>query len=95
MILAAADFADGKTKVAPRELTLLWNCDRFEALPKAGGLLDQPYGLMLRMRMCENVHGAMQLWKASKWETFEREHPAEWDIVQQVMSLREEEKDHD
>jgi hypothetical protein len=84
----AADFAEGKTKEPPRELLLLWSCDRFHVLPRAGGLLDQPFGLMQRMRVCENVVHAMKLWKSENWATFEEKHPDEWDIVQQVLTLR-------
>jgi hypothetical protein len=90
LILAAADFAEGKTNEPPRELSLLWSCDRFHVLPRAGGLLDQPFGLMQRMRVCENVCHALELWKAENWGTFQEKHPAEWDIVQQVMTLRGE-----
>jgi hypothetical protein len=88
----AADFAEGKTKEPPRELSLLWECDRFHVLPRAGGLLDQPFGLMQRMRVCENVYHALQLWKSEKWVTFEKNHPDEFKIVQHVITLRAQNK---
>lgn len=40
---------------APPELRLAWWCDQGR-LPEAGGVLDQNYALMYRMRTVENVY---------------------------------------
>lgn len=41
----------------PPELQLAWFCG--DHLPAAGGVLDQDYGLLRRMRILTNVHSAV------------------------------------
>lgn len=47
----------------PRELTLAWQVDRWHALPEAGGLLDQPAGLLQNMLVVSNVYNAFIAFK--------------------------------
>jgi hypothetical protein len=55
VILAACKYADGQGP-APREWKLYEQWRTWGALPRAGGLLDQPAGLLDRMEM---VHSAV------------------------------------
>lgn len=91
MILAAA-CADGGD--APRELELVWQHDRWGGLPNGGGLLDQPAGLLMRMRAAENVYRALTLYRTNgpppgEMATWCEAHTDVWRIVQQVQALRE------
>lgn len=43
---------------APIALRLAWQCERWGALPEAGGLLDQPAGLLDKMAAVSNVYTA-------------------------------------
>jgi hypothetical protein len=52
-------------------------------------MLDQPFGLRQRMRVCENVYNAVHLWKDADWHTFAKKHPDEWSIVERVLTLRD------
>lgn len=54
MILAAADCANSNA-TPPPELKLAWQAMSYHALPEAGGLLDQPAGLLSRMTRLYNV----------------------------------------
>ena len=57
MILAAADYGEGNGDPPP-ELDLAFRCRRWNSLPEAGGLNDQPGGLMHRLTVVENVYNA-------------------------------------
>jgi len=39
----------------PQSLTFFEQMEEFHSLPKAGGLLDQPYILMREMKLCVEV----------------------------------------
>ena len=43
---------------APTALRLAWQSERWGALPEAGGLLDQPAGLLNKMAAVSNVYNA-------------------------------------
>lgn len=44
----------------PGELLLAWECERYPgSLPDAGGLLDQEWRVMYRMRMAQNIYNTM------------------------------------
>ena len=70
------------------------NCEEYHALPFSGGVLEQPAGLMRKLRQVGNVYRAFQLYKnegqtpgaAAKWK---REHEAVWNIVREVSELRD------
>jgi len=90
MILAVADCAEGKGP-PPGELILGWQARRWGALPEAGGLLDQPSGLLERMSTCLNVHDAMSAYKQSPGGhegEFSASNPQAWAWVLMVRALR-------
>ncbi len=70
------------------ELTLALQVQEFHALPYAGGILDQPAGLMERMTYALKIFEAWSSWLNRKggfesaWIT---EHPGWWKIVQETM----------
>lgn len=57
LILAAAHAARKKAP-PPQELQLAWNCQNYSSLPKAGGILDQPAGLLERMTAALNTYNS-------------------------------------
>jgi len=77
----------------PKLLELALECEEYRALPYSGGVMDQPAGLMKKMRQCNNVYQAFKAYKrdgkkageAAKWK---REHDDAWEIVSQVNGLR-------
>ena len=79
----------------PALLELAVNCENYRALPYSGGVLEQPAGLLRKMRQVRNVYEAVKMNKAegnkpgesAKWK---REHEDVWDIVDQVEKLRKE-----
>ena len=90
MILAAADCAEGKGP-PPGELVLGWQAQSWQALPEAGGLRDQPAGLLERMSTSLRVYEAMKTYADSPpgYEgEFAKRNPRAWAIVLGVMELR-------
>ena len=77
----------------PALLELALNCENYRALPYSGGVMDQPAGLLRKMRQVNNVYEAARMYKregnkpgeSAKWK---REHQEVWDIVDQVEKLR-------
>lgn len=57
LIKAARDAADGGPP--PVELSIAWNCNRWNCLPEAGGLLDQDWSLITRMNAAQNVYNVV------------------------------------
>jgi len=87
MIRAAASAASGGAP--PPELALAWQCRAWGALPNAGGILDQPAGLLERMRQAEAVYAAMRAWLASdRSAAWRNEHKDVWNIVKRIEALR-------
>lgn len=76
----------------PPELALAWQCRDFGALPRAGGVLDQPAGLLARLTAARNVYAA---WKSYTTEGRAAGRMAQWrrenadlaDIVDNVKGL--------
>jgi len=67
-------------------------CQQWNALPVAGGILDQPAGLVDRMSIALNTYNAMSAWHkrdVKKDGEFVRNYPDTWRIVQAVMELRQ------
>jgi hypothetical protein len=65
------------------------SCDRWSALPEAGGLLDQPAGLMERMAITSNVVKTIQARNASEnWAKFMEDNPAAARLINWVQELR-------
>lgn len=77
----------------PALLELALNCENYRALPYSGGVMEQPAGLLRKMRQVRNVYEAFRLYKKegnkpgeiAKWK---RENESVWDIVQQIDELR-------
>ena len=77
----------------PALLELALNCENYRALPYSGGVMEQPAGLLRKMRQVNNVYEAVKIYKregnkpgeTAKWK---REHEEVWDIVNQVERLR-------
>ena len=78
----------------PALLELALNCENYRALPYSGGVMEQPAGLLRKMRQVNNVYEAVRIYKregnkpgeSAKWK---REHSDIWDFVSQVEELRE------
>lgn len=95
MILAAADYAEKKGPPPP-ELKAAFHAQAFRALPRAGGLEDQPAGLLSRMLQAWNTFTAVLTYRRmeaqdpdgrEKWKTT---NPELWEIIQNVRKLRED-----
>lgn len=92
MMAAVADFAESKGEPPP-VLTLALDCEYYHALPHRGGVLDQPAGLLRRMRTATNVYRAFieynregrQAGKMAKWRN---ENSGIWEIVADVNRMR-------
>ena len=77
----------------PALLELALNCESYRALPYSGGVMEQPAGLLRKMRQVQNIYEAARMYKrdgnkpgeAAKWK---REHTEVWEIVSQVDELR-------
>lgn len=73
----------------PPLLKLAWQCKRWNALPEAGGLMDQPAGLMEKLSVLDNVYSTMQAWARAKnqgeWST---RNPEGWGLVVKILKLR-------
>lgn len=58
----------------------------FHALPRAGGVLDQPAGLLRRMKLCRDYVSARQMTEGVKEE---KDAPSwAWDLLFSVESER-------
>lgn len=92
MMAAAADFAEEKGEPPP-VLILALDCEFYRALPKGGGVLDQPAGLLRKMRTALNVFRAFieykregrQAGRMAKWRS---ENEQIWEIVAEVNKVR-------
>ena len=90
-MLAAAACASDNTAKTPRELRLALECSRYSSLPFSGGVLEQPAGLLEKMRMAEAVYMAFVAYRFArpgehaKWKS---EHADAWEIIKRVNALR-------
>jgi hypothetical protein len=86
--LAAAD-CGLKEGESPPELKLAQLCERWRALPEAGGLLDQPAGLIEKMSIAVNVFNAHRAMRESgDWATWMTENPQGAEMINWVKELR-------
>jgi hypothetical protein len=77
----------------PYLLGLGIDCDHYNALPVSGGVLDQPAGLLKKIRQVMNVYNAYKLYgnegkkpgERAKWKS---EHEDIWNIVSEINELR-------
>ena len=75
----------------PPELELGLSCERWGALPSAGGLLDQDIGLMMRMSAVVNVYRAIRSEKERGKQTlveWSDRNPQTWKVLAQVERIR-------
>jgi len=47
----------------PPLLELALSCENYRALPYSGGVMDQPAGLLRKMRQVQNIYEAVKLYK--------------------------------
>jgi len=89
-VLAAAAAAEGVGGM-PAELELGLQCERWNALPEPGGLLDQPLGLLQRMGAAVNVYKAFVSERQrgnvtlTEWS---RRDPGAWRTLASVEKMR-------
>lgn len=67
---------DGKEPVVPGELQLLWEIERWGALPWGGGLLNQPHLTMMLLNIAANVRNESKESKAMAEEEHARQASA-------------------
>lgn len=90
LILAAADYAEHKIDEPPFELGVWFDWQAFNLPYEPGGLADQRYSLMRRIRVERNVYEAIRAWRESKdWQKLQKEQPATWAIIEAVVQMRE------
>ena len=75
------------------ELQLAWDCERYHQLPQAGGVLDQPAGLLARMRAVANVYHAFRNYlregkRPGSEAEWKKSHRDEWDLIRYINDLR-------
>lgn len=69
---------------------MAWHCERWAALPEAGGLLDQPAGLLTQMTAAVNVYNAFKtLARGNNIMQLAKEQPHILKIVTQVEKLED------
>lgn len=93
--MAAVAAAEG-TGEPPPELELAFENRDFGGLPEAGGLMDQPAGLLKRMRIAMAGFTAWRRWldrEAGKEGEFAERYPRDWAIVKDVMEMRHGQRD--
>lgn len=89
MILAAADLAAGRDVEPPSDLITLWDWRDTSTPPNAGGLRDQPAGLLRRAKYLEAVYRIMQRW----YRGGKIDGAQEQAIFKRVLQLRKERND--
>lgn len=93
-MIDTADYAEDKTTAMPYLLSLGLDCEHYRALPVSGGVLDQPAGMMRKIRQVMNVYNAYKLYnkegtkpgERAKWKSA---HEDVWNIVSEINGLRE------
>jgi hypothetical protein len=90
-VAAAAHGEDPRQCPPPRELVLYWELRDFPgALPERGGLLNQPAGLIKRMRKAHQVWQVFDEFRRAKsWQVFQQTRPEAWTLKCDVDKLRQ------
>jgi len=90
-VLASADAAEG-VGAMPAELELALICQHWGSLPEAGGILDQPVGLLKKMTTVLNIYNAVisekQRGNMSLVE-WSKSNPAAYKTIIRIERLRE------
>lgn len=71
----------------PKELALAWHCERWNALPRAGGILDQPAGLLDRMAYAQNVYNTIKAYErvtADQLGNWVQNNPEAWELIARI-----------
>ena len=72
---------------------MAFDCQRYHSLPTAGGVLDQPLGLLRKMARMMNIYDAFMEYKKAdktKMAAWKKSNPELWDTVKSVNALRKE-----
>lgn len=86
-MLAAADAAE-KRGSPPLELRQGWRSERW-GLPNGRGWMNERAMMLTRMTAALRVYEAIAAWRSSRnWTKFAQEHPADWDVVSEILKLR-------
>lgn len=94
--MQAADWGAGKEGVnPPRLLAKYLDCLYFRTLPKAGGLDDQPAGLLDRMSYLHQVAEAVRAYEKDGKAPGEqaawcKKHPQWWKLIKEIRELRKQ-----
>ena len=91
MILAAADYAEGKGP-PPAELELAFLCRQYRCLPRGGGIYDQLAGELERMHLALNVYEAIKDFRSQEskdiGEWIRTHKNNDWKIVKKIKEMR-------
>lgn len=93
-MLAVADCYDGKGPPPP-ELRLMWECQDFPGtLPYPGALLDQPAGLVKRMRACQSFWLTLASFRHAKsWSQWQASNSEGWKLISAIERLRKKRRE--
>jgi hypothetical protein len=91
-MLAVADYAESigskDCPPPPEPLALAFEAQRWGRLPNAGGLRDQPAGLLNRMGVALNVYQAYTLKRGLDLDQFASNHPGLYRLWRSVEDMR-------
>lgn len=78
----------------PPLLELGMQVDSYNALPQAGGLWDQPAGLMRKITQVLNVYRAVRAYerdgrRAGEMAKWRSENEELWEVVSEIRDLRD------
>lgn len=69
----------------PPELLLSWECSRYNVLPDAGGVYDQEWALLYRMRIATNIYNALSKLRNAKGKEIHRLTDGERAIIKWLI----------
>jgi len=87
---AVVEYVDKQRTEPPPELEIGWNMRAFGGLPEAGGMLDQPVGLMKSVRVALNIESLWKTYKRikpgdmGKWI---KNNPDDWKTIKYIEEL--------
>ena len=84
-LIARAVAVVDESEAPPPDLVLSWRCERWGALPDAGGILDQDYATMHRMTVLSNVYNAMSRLRNAKGAQIHNLSQSERRIIKSLM----------
>lgn len=86
--MAALRLGRGEKVDAPYLLTYALQCERWGALPEAGGLRDQPAGMLDKMAYIVTVHKATKgYWSADDTVKWSERNPELWDFYTRARQI--------